>query len=484
MIMAQEQALLKAREQLAELEKLVEDAADDGRRIDSVERELFAGLLQLGLSLLQAFVAREGNGDAGPTIPQDDKTQRRQELDSRRYLSIFGELTIERYVYAQRAKQKEYAPLDARLGLPAGEFSYVLEDWLQKLCVREAFEDSCRSLADWLGVKPSVRATEQMSQSMSAHVDAFQAQQSPPPAEEEGEILVATFDGKGVPMRRPVEERARSGVRRGKGEKANKKKMACVAGVYSIDRYLRTADDVLDEVRRRERRKDRPEPQNKQVWAEMTHIDEGQEYNGRSLVYIGAAAELYKRDPQNQKPIVCVSDGEKALIDEVDEWLPPRTVHVLDIMHVLERLWLTAYCFHKERSREAEDFVDHYLRMLLEGNVGQVIGAFRRMITVQGLTGQKRRVLQKTITYYDNHRNSMRYDEYLAQGYPIGSGVVEGACRHLVKDRMERTGMRWTTNGARAILKLRAVYVNDDWSDFDKYRIEAEQAALYGKAAA
>ena len=141
MIMAQEQALLKAREQLAELEKLVEDAADDSRRIDSVERDLFAGLLQLGLSLLQAFVAREGNGDVGPTIPQDDKTLRRQELDSRRYLSIFGELTIERYVYAQRAKQKEHAPLDARLGLPAGEFSYVLEDWLQKLCVREAFED-------------------------------------------------------------------------------------------------------------------------------------------------------------------------------------------------------------------------------------------------------------------------------------------------------------------------------------------------------
>jgi hypothetical protein len=485
MIMTKEQSLLKARQLMAQLEQLVESSAAESRRIDVVERELFAGLLQMGRELLSAFVAAEGDGDLGSTVEHDGKSLHRSEQPTpRRYVSIFGELQIERFVYLERAKQREHAPLDARLGLPAGNFSYVLEDWLQRLCVRDAYAEACSSLADLLGVKVSVRAAERMSQTMSQPVESFVAQRPAPPAAEEGEIFVATFDGKGVPMRRPLEERVRSGARRKKGEKANKKQMACVAGVYSIDRFRRTADDVLDEVRRRKRRKDRPKPQRKRVWAEMTHVREGQAYNGRSLAFIGAAVELFHRDPKDQKPIVCVTDGERALLDEVEQWLPPRTIHILDIMHVLERLWLAAYCFHVEGSREAEEFVDHRLRMLLEGKVGQVIGGLRRMLSRHGLAGEKRRVLRSVIGYYDNHRDSMRYDTYLAAGYPIGSGVVEGACRHLVKDRMERTGMRWTVNGARAVLQLRATYLNDDWNDFVNYRIETEQAGLYTKRAA
>lgn len=485
MIITKEQALLKAREMLSRLEQLIEDSAAEGRRIDLVERDLFAGVLQMAFELLSAFVLAEGDGDVGPTLEQDAKTLRRlEEPETRRYVSIFGELSILRRVYAERAKQQKRAPLDARLGLPASDFSYVLEDWLERLCVREAFEESCGSLADLLGVKVSVRSAEHMSRNMAQHVDNFQTQQPPPPAAEEGEILVATFDGKGVPMRRPLEERVRSGTRRRKGEKANKKQMACVAGVYSIAPFVRTAEDVLDEVQRRERRQDRPQPQHKRVWAEMTHVKEGQTYNGRSLAFVAAAVELSERDPEKKKPVVCVTDGERALIDEVRQWLPSRTVHILDIMHVLERLWQAAYCFHAEGSRGADEFVEHRLGMLLAGKVGQVVGGLRRMLTVQGLKGEKRRTLQATIRYYSNHLDSMRYDEYLAAGYPIGSGVVEGACRHVVKDRMERTGMRWTVGGARAILQLRAVYLHEDWPEFVNYRIETEQAALYGKRAA
>jgi len=485
MILAKEQAFLKARQLMAQLEQLMESSAADSRRIDLVERELFAGLLKLGLELLSAFVKAEGDGDVGPTVQHDDKSLRRsQQPAARRYVSIFGELQIKRFVYSQRAKQREHVPLDARLGLPAGDFSYVLEDWLQRLCVREAFAEACGSLADLLGAKVSVRAAEQMSQAMSQSVKSFVSQQPPPPAKEEGEILVATFDGKGVPMRRPVEERVRGGTRRKKGEKANKKQMACVAGVYSIAPFPRTADDVVNEVRRNDRRPDRPQPRHKHLWAEMTHVRDGESYNGRSLAFVGAAIELAQRAPRDEKPIVCVTDGEQALLDEVKHWLPPRTIHILDVIHVLERLWLAAYCFHSEGSREAQAFVDHRLRMLLQGKVGHVIGGLRRMLASHGLAGEKRRVLRSVIGYYDNHRESMRYDTYLAAGYPIGSGVVEGACRHLVKDRMERSGMRWSVNGARAILQLRATYVNDDWNDFVKYRIETEQTTLYATTAA
>ena len=104
--------------------------------------------------------------------------------------------------------------------------------------------------------------------------------------------------------------------------------------------------------------------------------------------------------------------------------------------------------------------------------------------TMPTLTAERRRTIHSCIRYYDNNRNRMKYDEYLAAGYPIGSGVAEGACRHVVKDRMEQTGMRWTINGAQAMLHLRAIYLNGDWNSYMNYRIEAEQAALYGHTAA
>jgi hypothetical protein len=486
MIISQEKAFLKAQTQLQAICRFVEQAARDGQRIDQAERELFAELLAVGRTLLEAFVAAQGDGDAGATLKLDDQLlQRLKGLRSRRYLSIFGELSIQRRVYARREGQKiEQAPLDERLGLPAGEFSYVLEDWLQRLCVKESFSEAATSLRTMLGLAPSERAAEQMNQRMSEHAEAFQAQRSAPPGREEIAILVATADGKGVPMRRPLAERIRgSRPRRGKGEKANKKQMAYVGEVYSIDRFRRTADDVVDEVRRKQHAADRPSPRHKQVWAEMTRAFEGEGCSGRERTFAEMAIACRQRDPQRRKPLVCLMDGEKALWEAAGEWLP-RAVGILDLFHVLERLWQAAYCFHAERSSEAEAFVTHRLRMLLEGKVGYVIGGLKRLRDEHRLQGQKRKTLNAAIQYYENNREHMKYDQYLAAGYPIGSGVAEGACRHLVKDRLEGAGMRWTINGAQAMLHLRAIYLNDCWDDFVNYRIQTEQTRLYRRSAA
>jgi hypothetical protein len=378
----------------------------------------------------------------------------------------------------------ERAPLAEQLGLPAGEFSYVLEDWQQRLCVQESYGEAVDSLARLLGVAPSERAAEQMTQRLAGDAEEFRLNQAPPPEAEEGEILVATADGKGVPMRRPLEQRVRSShPRRGKSEKANKKQMAYVGAVYSIDRYVRSADDVVDEVCRKQRAIDRPQPKHKQVWAEMTRTHEGEEVTGRERTFVEMAIACDQRDPDRGKTLVCLMDGEKALWQVAGEWLP-RAIGILDLFHVLERLWLAAYCFHAERSSEAADFVSHYLRMLLEGKVGYVMGGLRRLSGQHALTGAKRRTLSAVITYYENNRNHMRYDEYLSAGYPIGSGVAEGACRHLVKDRMERTGMRWTVSGAQALLDLRAIHINRQWDQYMTYHIEAEQDRLYGYTAA
>jgi hypothetical protein len=486
MILTKEQLFLKAQAQLASIVRWVEQSIERAQRVDEVERALFAELLVVGRTLLEAFVAAQGDGDVGEeAAPAGRPLQRLQERHGRRYLSIFGELRIERWVYAVREGQKiEYAPLDERLGLPGGEFSYVLEDWQQRLCVQEAYGEAVTSLGALLGVAPSVRAAEQMTQRLATDAEVFQLHLAPPPGQEEGELLVATADGKGVPMRRPLEERLRSSPpRRGQGEKANKKQMAYVGAVYSIDRFVRSAEDVVEEVCRQQRAADRPAPQHKQVWAEMTRSGEGETATGRERVFVHLAVACQERDPHRDKTLVCLMDGEKALWEVAGDWLP-RAVGILDLFHVLERLWLAAYCFHPERSVAAAEFVTHYLRMLLQGQVGYVIGGLRRRRDQHALTGSQRRTLNAAITYYDNNRQHMRYDEYLSAGYPIGSGVAEGACRHLVKDRLERTGMRWTVPGAQALLRLRAIYINGTWDKYINHHIEAEQTRLYGHTAA
>jgi hypothetical protein len=159
-------------------------------------------------------------------------------------------------------------------------------------------------------------------------------------------------------------------------------------------------------------------------------------------------------------------------------------VGILDLFHVLERLWQAAHCFHPEKTPQAEQFVTRRLRQLLQGQVNTVIDGLRRLLKQRGLHGQKRRTLQAVIRYYSNNRRHMRYAEYLAAGYPIGSGVAEGACRHLVKDRLELTGMRWTVTGAQAMLHQRAIYLNGDWEDYMSYYIQTEQTTLYRRSAA
>jgi len=489
MIITQEQSFLKAQSQLQALCRLVEQRAEEQVRVDEMERELFASLLAVGRTMLEAFVVAQGDGDVGDEVARDGQRLRRSpEPHARRYLSIFGELRISRFVYALREGQKvEHAPLDAQLGLPEGEFSYVLEDWLQRLCVQESFGEAVASLHAWLGVAPSERAAEEMNRRVATDAEAFQLSQAPPLDEPEAEILVATADGKGVPMRRPLEERLhRSHPRRGKGEKANKKQMAYVGAVYSIAPFVRSADDVVDEVLRHARSATRPRPQHKQVWAEMTRHHEGDAsagVTGRMRTFVEMAVACESRDPDRRRTLVCLMDGEKALWEMAGDWLP-RAIGILDVFHVLERLWLAAYCFHPERSPAAAEFVAHRLRMLLEGKVGYVIGGLRRLRDEHSLTGAKRQTLNAAITYYDNNRDHMRYDEYLAAGYPIGSGVAEGACRHLVKDRLERTGMRWTVAGAQPMLHLRAIHINDCWRPYLNYHIQAEQARLYGQTAA
>ncbi len=488
MIITPEQAALKAQHQFNALRDFVQQAARDGQRIDTVEREVFRQLLSLGHTLLSAFVADQGDGDLGPevTTPEGHTARRLTERHDRRYVSTFGELVISRVVYGTREGQKiERVPLDGRLGLPEGDFSYVLEDWGQRLCLKESFAEAGQSLGMLLGLRLGTRALEQMNRAVAGYAPSFQDSLEPPPACEEGPLMVVTADGKGVPMRRPEEEDGpRPHHRRTKGEKANKKRMACVGAVYSIDPFVRRAEDIIDEVLRDKKSKQRPRPQHKHVWAELTReFEDEPPVTAKEGLFCHLTDELTARSLGHDRPVVCLMDGERALWDAQAVYFP-EAVGVLDLFHVLERLWAVAHCFHKEGSDESKEFVEQRLRDLLQGRVGYVISGLRRRLKAEKLSGQRRKVVASALEYLGNNKEHMRYDEYLARGYPIGSGVAEGACRHLVKDRMEQTGMRWTVVGAQAMLHVRALYLNDQWEEYLEHRVEREQARLYGRTAA
>lgn len=479
MILTEQQAILKGQTQFQRLVALVQEGSAVGRTIDRVEREVWSGLLALGRTLLETYIAGQGTGDLGPTLQWQGRTLRRLEaVHERRYVSVFGELSIARHVYGTREAQKhEMVPLDARLNLPAGEFSYLLQEWDQAACVQDSYGESRASMQRILGLGQSVRSLEHMTGEMAESVGSFREAQPVPPAAEEGSILVLTADGKGVPMRREADESAPQG-RRKKGEKANKKRMACVGSVYTIQPFVRTAADVVDEVMREKAKEKRPVPHHKQVRAELTRTIEGQEVNGKDRIFQWFAEEARRRNPKGGKPMVCLMDGERALWTKLAEYFV-GIVCILDIFHVLERLWQAAHCFHAEGSDEAQEFVSQRLERILEGEVGRVVGGLRQMAGKQALKGSRLGQLESAIGYLENNRRFMRYDEYLAAGYPIGSGVAEGSCRYVVKDRMERTGMRWRTPSAQAMLDIRAVYVSEQWEAFSAYRVESGCSHLY-----
>ena len=272
----------------------------------------------------------------------------------------------------------------------------------------------------------------------------------------------------------------RATKRLAKGQVKIQKQMAYVGSVYTIAPWSRTADDVLDELLRKENQPHRPRPKNKHVWAEMTRYHEGDRWDGQSRLFIALAHESQRRDPDRKLQTICLMDGQRSLWRKRNEWLR-SAVGILDIFHATEKLWKAAYCFHPQGSRKAEDFVTHYLRMFLEGKVSYAIGSLRRK--GHQVKASKRKDLEDVLRFFRNNACYMKYDEYLAAGYPIGSGVVEGACRHLVRDRMERTGMRWDIQGAQAMLNTRSIFINEAWNDFIEYRVETEQDQLYGQAA-
>jgi hypothetical protein len=491
MIMPQEIIAAKSErlhEIVDELLTIVSDALQQQTPVHEVEEKAFQTLLRAGLATIQLLVDCLGNGDVGEVyqLPDGRRVKRSLQPQARPYLSIFGPIDIECFVYAEREGQKiEFAAVDARLALPESKFSYLLQDWDQSFVMEQPFGKASNAIEKILGLRQHVDSLERMNREMSQQVETFHAIQEPPPAEEEGAVFVQTADGKGVPIRRPADARPIQDHRHQPGPKPDRKKMATLGAVYSIDPIVRTPEDVVESLFRdpeAERpKRNRPRPCHKRMRAMLNHVNgDGDEINGRAAVFGWIADEMAQRNGSADKPIVCIMDGEQALWEARDVFQKNvAMVNVLDLLHVTPRLWDAAALFHARDSDAAEAFVRERVLRILRGEVKAVVRGLRRMSTTRGLIGKKRTDLARICAYLEKNRHRMRYDEYLAKGYPIASGVIEGACRHVVKDRLERTGMSWVRQGAQAMLELRCIHLTDQWEAFVGFRVECETQRLY-----
>jgi hypothetical protein len=490
-MIAQEVIVAKSQEihqVVDEIVTVVADAVRDHTPIHNVEGKALKILLHAGQKALQLLVDCLGNGDMGQEhqLPDGTTVKRSDEPESRDYVSIFGKIDIERYVYARRKGQAiEFAAIDARLALPAGKFSYLLQDWDQSFAMEEPFGQTAKTVQRILGLNQYVDSLEHMNQEMAKSADMFQATLLAPPAKEEGEIFVQTADGKGVPIRRPADAPPIMDHQHRTGPKPDRKKMATLGAVYSINRLVRTPEDVVESLFRDPRqprpKTPRPHPCHKQMRALLDHVDmNGDAIDGRAAVFSWICEQMALRHAGSDKPIVCIMDGEEALwkMREVFQADVPM-IEILDLLHVTPRLWDAATLFYPKGSSAAEKFVRERVGRILHGDVIGVVRGLRRMGTTEGLRGDKLAKLRKICGYFQNNRHRMHYDQYLVCGYPIASGVIEGACRNVVKDRLERTGMNWTIPGAQAMLELRCIHLAEQWDAFIDFRIARETQRLY-----
>jgi hypothetical protein len=347
---------------------------------------------------------------------------------------------------------------------------------LVKAAVQGPFAEAVARLEESTGVRVPKRSAEEIVKDAAVDFDAFYAQRRMPAPEETGPIVVAAVDGKGIPMVKP--EKALRVVRRGKGKKANKKRMATVAAVFTQGPRVRTPEEVLESLFRTgprlveegEERPARVRPEHKRVWASVA--------KSKDEVIAEAGAEMDRRDPGGTKRRVVVTDGERALQKRAKALLPGVTL-ILDLLHVMEYLWKAAYVFHPEGTPEAEAWVKERALRILRGQVGQVVKGLRQSVTKRRLRGPARKTLLGVAAYYYRNRSRMRYHEYLAAGLPIASGAVEGACRNLINDRMERSGMRWSIEGAEAMVRMRAAYLSGDLEEYWTFYVQEDRKRLY-----
>jgi hypothetical protein len=441
---------------------------------DQIERSLFKLLLVVGAKLLTLFFVMRSEACSRESIQTTAGQSLPYERDTKRtYYSIFGKLPLYRpYFYKQGGGSE--IPLDAALGLGEDSYSDLLREVSDYLGVYNVYHKTSDVLCRLLGLNLSIGAIESNIADDAADVESYYAQKPPPNPAEEAEILVVQADGKGVPM--VLEEPAEAQIRLGKGQKRGRKKEAMVTSIYTIASNPRTPQSVVDSFFQQnptdtsqKNKTNCCRPQHKHIWGTL---------DGKDAALERLAKQVAVREGQHILSRVALCDGYEPLQTRITAQFPDFTL-ILDFIHADEYLWDVANALLGENNPQRLEWMAEYTLKILSSQTEQVITTFQQMAQDEQYTLTQRTQLEKTANYFQRNLPYMDYGTYLKRGWPIASGVIEGACRHFVKDRCELSGMRWTQTGVENLLRLRAVAENGDWEEYHQFRKHQRHTRLY-----
>jgi hypothetical protein len=449
------------------------------QRVMAEGRELLCKAVQLVMDAQAAAEPRLAGVAGVDGVPRT----RCERGHARTVVTQVGPVVIRRMAYRAAGRPNLY-PRDAVLNLPRRRYSWAVQQIVAGYVLAGAYEQAQRFVAAVTGVVIGKLQLEQITAEVAAGAPGFYpalARESGPPGQRAGAgmPLALSADGKGVAMRpearrrrtRAPDKRVRNfQKRRGTGEKGHKR-MAQTGCVFDVipPGEPRTPEQVM--ASRAGGRKDAPRAASR--WY-VTDIAADRAHTTRAVF-----DEAERRDPGHERTWIALVDGDNHQICLIQDQARQRGVTVtilVDFIHVLEYLWDAAWCFHPPRDPAIEAWVTAQGTDILHGRVRDVIARIRALAAAHPPKpgGEHAKIIRKTLSYLNNKQPYLDYPRALAEGWPIATGVIEGACRHLVQDRMGITGARWGLEGAQAILWLRALRANGDLDAYWDWHITQE----------
>jgi len=460
-------------------------------QLDVRGRALLRQLFQDRLDLTAAREERRHDVTGPDGVPRS----RAEKGRTRPLMTRFGQVSVSRIAYRSPGRSNVH-PLDAALNLPEEKHSHGLRKLAAVEAARGSIEAAGDAIARATGVRIGKRQLEELARRAAAHVEAFYLRRVVDPGPD-GWPLVLTFDGKGIVMLpealRPATAKAAAAAvgklatRLSPGEKNGRKRMAELACVYDAAPVPRTPEEVISTPAQKRRKnkaqarkgkgKGKPrEPQARGKWLTASVTDD------IPAVIAAAFDEAERRDPRHTREWAVLIDGNNTQIETVTAEAARRGVTVtivIDFIHVLEYVWKAAWSFFDKGEPAAEEWVADQARKILHGKASQVAAGIRRRATTYGYSPAERAGADDCARYLDNKKDYLGYATALKKGWPIATGIIEGACRHIVKDRMDITGARWGLEGAEAILKLRAVIASGDFDAYWRFHLRREHERIH-----
>ena len=465
-----EQQFLKAN---TKLEQIIEFIKNKSELFEAhqVEEYILQELLSVGKSLLSGYFTGVSQNNVGiSVINSENKELKRHENKTREYFSVFGKIKVKRQIYWKKG-EKRVVPLDYHCNLPEQSYSYFLQDIINDISVDNTFAQTQKKLKKLFNINIGERQIEELPSTTDAYCTSYLEQKEPPKSEIEGELQIMEFDGKGVPIIKKDAANIKS--RQGKGEKRQKKKEALIGVSYTVDKRIRSAEEIVKHLIYPEQCSEKNEKE-KSIKAQNV-LRFGSLKMPKTDVVKLIENDAIKRNIDDKKEIVILLDGSlyqekivRASLTRIEKY----TV-VLDIIHVIEYLYEAAHALYSEKGKEVKKYVYELLLRILQGKVGGVIGGLKQTLKKRDLSENKVKTIEKVIRYLSNHKDNMQYNQYIKKGYPIATGVVESTCKQLVIGRMEGAGMKWSLDRAESMLFMRSISKSEQWEEF-KYPLKKQ----------